>query len=300
MLTNPNTTLENLIAYSKMRLEQIFTDCLRFIPDENLASGMAYSFNSGGKHIRPLLVYAAGQLFNAPLEALDVAACAVEIIHTYSLIHDDLPCMDNSDIRRGKPTSHKVYGEAMAVLIGDALHTLAMQTLATYPAPLKDSQRLRMIAALSTACGPLGMATGQALDITHMCNQDLSCEMLQQIYHLKTGALISASLELGRLASKNNNMNSQYALKSLGDCIGLAFQIQDDILDIESNTTVLGKPQGLDLTNQKITYVTLHGLTAAKDEFNYLYEKALEIIHDLGPHAKLLEELTTSLLARQN
>src|ERR1700678_192902 len=178
--------------------------------------------------------------------------------------------MDNADLRRGKPSCHKVYGEGMAILTGDALHTLAMQMLASHPAPLKAEKRTQMMAALSKACGPFGMAAGQALDITVMNDDSISIELLTDIYRLKTGALFSACIELGRLASKDDDEINQRALKEFGDYIGLAFQIQDDILDVEGETALLGKTQGIDLIKNKVTYPKLAGLYKAKDKVQSL------------------------------
>ncbi|TAK73015.1 MAG: geranyl transferase [Gammaproteobacteria bacterium] len=281
------------------RIERVFTQYLQAIPSLELKTAMEYTLFNGGKRIRPLLIYATGSIFNAPLENLDIPACAVELIHTYSLIHDDLPCMDNADLRRGKPTCHKVYNEGMAVLTGDALHTLTMQIISSHPARLPAEKRLQMMAVLSKACGPFGMAAGQALDITVMNDPTLSTDLLLDIYRLKTGALLSACIELGRLASDNDDEIHQRALKEFGDCIGLAFQIQDDVLDIETSTELLGKQQGIDQINNKVTYPKILGLDQAKDKVQILYQEALMAINYLGDRAQLLRELTGYMLQRQ-
>jgi len=291
-------TLDVLIKQSASRLENIFPLYLKSIPALELKTAMEYSLLNGGKRIRPLLIYATGLIFNASLDNLDIPAAAVEIIHTYSLIHDDLPCMDNADLRRGKPTCHKVYSEGMAVLTGDALHTLAMQLMATHPAHLKPEKRLRMVTALSKACGPFGMAAGQALDITVMNDETISLNLLEEIYRLKTGALISACIELGHLASHDDDEFNQRALKEFSGSIGLAFQIQDDILDIETETAILGKPQGIDHKNNKVTYPKLVGLNPAKDKVEALYQQALEAINYLGNQAQLLRDLISFMLQR--
>lgn len=244
-------TLDELFQLCSNRLKTVFSSSLQDIPSLELKTAMEYTLFNGGKHIRPLLIYATGFIFDAPLENLDIPACSVELIHTYSLIHDDLPCMDNADLRRGKPTSHKMHGEGIAVLAGDALHTLAMQLISDYPAPLKADRRLQMMKNLTYACGPFGMAAGQALDITVMNDETISSDLLLDIYRLKTGALFAACIELGRLASKDDDEINQRALSEFGNCIGLAFQIQDDILDIESPTDLLGKSQGIDAKKQK-------------------------------------------------
>ncbi len=293
------SSLQDLFSLCLSRLQKVFMEYLNDIPSLELKMAMEHTLFNGGKRVRPLLIYATGSIFNAPLENLDIPACAVELIHTYSLIHDDLPCMDNADLRRGKPTCHKLYGEGMAVLTGDALHTLAMQTIASYPASLAAEKRMQMMAVLSNACGPFGMAAGQALDITVMNDPSLPSDLLLDIYRLKTGALFSACIELGRLASDNDDDFDQRALKEFGDCIGLAFQIQDDVLDIEVNTELLGKQQGIDHINNKITYPKLCGLEEAKDKIQTLYQQSLEAINYLGERAQLLRQLVTYLIERK-
>jgi farnesyl diphosphate synthase len=268
-----NLDLAGLAQLCGNRLEDVFKHYLHDIPSLELKNAMEYTLFNGGKRIRPLLIYATGCIFDAPFENLDIPASSVELIHTYSLIHDDLPAMDNADLRRGKPSCHKVYGEGVAVLTGDALHTLAMQMLANHPAPLQAEKRIQMMAVLSKACGPYGMAAGQALDITVMDSNAMSIQLLTDIYRLKTGALFTACIELGRLASSDDDEINQKALKEFGDCIGLAFQIQDDILDVEVETTLLGKRQGIDMVNNKITYPKLAGIDKAKDKVQTLYKK---------------------------
>lgn len=291
-------SLTQLFTLCTARLEKIFIDYIKNIPSLDLKAAMEYNLFNGGKRIRPLLIYATGSLFNAPLENLDIAASSVEIVHTYSLIHDDLPCMDDADLRRGKPTCHKVYGQGMAVLTGDALHTLAMQIIASHPAPLSPEKRLATLKVLSQACGPYGMAAGQALDITMMNDESITNALLLEIYRLKTGALLSASIQLGYLASDDEDEINQAAMLAFGDLIGLAFQIQDDILDVETSTELSGKPQGIDAKNNKVTYPQLHGLQAAKLKVESLYEEALETINYLGNKAQLLRELTGYMLQR--
>lgn len=296
---NNEITLTELSAFCASRLRQVFSRYLENIPAPELKAAMEYALWNGGKQIRPLLIYATGSIFNASADNLAIPAASVELIHTYSLIHDDLPCMDDADLRRGKPTCHKVYGQGMAVLTGDALHTLAMQIMASHPAPLKAERRVQMMKVLSEACGPFGMAGGQALDITVMHDGNISTDLLVDIYHLKTGALFSACIELGRLASNDDDDFNQTALKTFGDHIGLAFQIQDDILDIETSTELLGKTQGLDSKNNKITYASLNGLVAAREKVQALYQQAIEAIRYLGPRAQLLRELADQMLHRK-
>ncbi|HVE43908.1 MAG TPA: farnesyl diphosphate synthase [Gammaproteobacteria bacterium] len=298
--TNNAISLSALSDLCKSRLKKITDHYLNDIPSPELKSAMAYALSNTGKQLRPLLVYATGSIFNAPLENLDVPACSIELIHTYSLIHDDLPCMDNADLRRGSATCHKVFGEGLAVLTGDALHTLAMQILAAQPAALSAEQRTEMIAVLSTACGPFGMAAGQALDIILMQNTILPPETLTHIYRLKTGSLFAACIELGRIASGNQEPAHQQALAQFGQLIGLAFQIQDDILDIESSTEMTGKPQGIDAINNKSTYPLVYGLDEAKQAVRALYTQAIEYINYLGDHAALLRSLTGHILQQNN
>jgi farnesyl diphosphate synthase len=281
------------------RLQKIVTQYTAETPALELRSAMEYTLLNGGKRLRPLLIYATGFIFAAPLENLDIPACAVELIHTYSLIHDDLPCMDNADLRRGKASCHKIYGEGMAVLTGDALHTLAMQIIAAHPASLSAEKRVHIMKTLSYACGPFGMAAGQAQDITLLQDPHISSDLLLNIYHLKTGALFAACIQLGRLCSDDDNDLNQVALQRFGDCIGLAFQIQDDILDIETHSQQLGKTQGMDTKNNKITYPKLHGMLAAKQQVANLYEEGLEAINYLGDKAQLLRELTRMMLRRE-
>lgn len=297
-IMNADITLNELFDICSSRLKTICPVYLENIPSPDLKAAMEYNLLNGGKHLRPLLIYASGLIFNASLDNLDIPASSVELIHTYSLIHDDLPCMDNADLRRGKPTTHKIHGEGIAVLTGDALHTLAIQILANHPASLKPDRRLQMIQVLSQACGPYGMAAGQALDITVMNDNDLPHDLLVDIYRLKTGALFTACLELGRLASLDDNEINQKAFHQFGRAIGLAFQIQDDILDTASSTETMGKPQGIDIKNRKTTYPRLVGMIKAQEAVQSLYNEALEAINYLGQQAQVLRELTGYMLQR--
>lgn len=298
--TVSNLSLSDFKNMCTERLEDQFKVSLRDVPALELKHAMEYALLNGGKRLRPLLIYAAGAIFNAPIEALDLPACAVELIHTYSLIHDDLPCMDNADLRRGKASCHKAYGDGMAVLAGDALHTLAMQLLCSQAAPLKPERRVQMMIALSKACGPFGMAAGQALDITVMHDPGISIDLLTDIYELKTGALFTACMELGRLASKDDDEINQRALHKFGQAIGLAFQIQDDILDVEAEAKQLGKDPGMDVSNNKVTYPKIVGLLAAKEKVQTLYQESLEAINYLGSRARILRELVGVMLERKH
>lgn len=289
---------DNFYKERVARLQKLFADYLTDIPSLELKMALEYTLLNGGKRLRPMLVYAAGDLFGAPLDLLDGPACAVEMLHTYSLIHDDLPCMDNSDLRRGKASCHKSFSEGMAILAGDGLNTLAMQVITDYPASISKERRLQILSVLGKATGPFGMVAGQALDISVLSDTSISTDLLTDIYYLKTGALISACLETGRLASKDDDEVNQRALKTFGDRIGLAFQIQDDLLDIEMETKNLGKPQGLDSRNKKITYPQLFGVQKAYAKVETLYEEALEAINYFGSKAFYLRKLTNDMLKR--
>lgn len=283
---------------SAQRINAIYESYLRDIPSLDLKQAINYVLSNQGKLIRPQLVYASGNIFNAPLENLDVAASAIEMMHTYSLIHDDLPCMDNADLRRNQITCHKQFGDGMGVLTGDALQTLSIQILATHIAPLSSKQRLAMIKTLTQACGPFGMAAGQALDINMNLDKNLSENLILELYKLKTGALITACLELGRLSSTNEDEFDKKTLLDFGEAIGLAFQIQDDLLDMQGAAIQLGKKQGMDVKNNKMTYPVLFGVDKAQDKIDMLYLTALDAINHFGNKANLLREFTQYLLKR--
>ena len=267
---------------------------------ESLNEAVRYSVFGGGKRIRPVLVYAGGEAFNVAPETLDGCACAVEMIHTYSLIHDDLPAMDDDDLRRGRPTCHKAYNEATAILAGDALQALAFQALARDPAiTVPAEQRLRMIGALALAAGPGGMTGGQAIDLEAE-NRMLRLEELQGMHARKTGALIRASVELGALCADRIDEQRFRKVSRYADCIGLAFQIHDDVLDIESDTETLGKPQGSDLERNKATYPNLLGLEGAKRAAREALDEALSHLEDFGEEAGMLRQIALYIVERNN
>lgn len=300
MKTMNDLSLDQLATEVNQRLNNLLTSALEDTPSLELKNAMEYSLLNGGKRLRPLLIYAAGATFNANLDSLDAAAAAVELIHTYSLIHDDLPCMDDAAMRRGRPSCHKTFGEGMAVLAGDALHTFAMQIIAAHPAPLKAERRLQMLATLSYACGPFGMAAGQALDLTVMSDDSISSRVLEDIYKLKTGALFTACTIIGWQASNDDDETNLKAMREFGTHIGLAFQIQDDILDMTAETEDLGKPKGIDQQNNKFTYPKLHGLEAAQEKVATLYEQSLQAINYLGEDARFLREIAQRMLSRKS
>ncbi|AFC87537.1 geranylgeranyl pyrophosphate synthase [Frateuria aurantia DSM 6220] len=241
----------------------------------------------GGKRLRALLVYASGEALGVPLEKLDAPACAVELIHAYSLVHDDLPGMDNDDLRRGQPTVHIAYDVATAILVGDALQTLAFNLL-TDPANALDArQQVAMIASLAHASGPLGMVGGQAVDMESE-GASLSLEQLESLHARKTGALIRVSCELAAIAGAASTPVAQ-ALARYGSCLGLAFQIQDDVLDQTADTATLGKTAGKDQAQQKSTFPSLLGLDTARQRASDLFDQAREIAIEIsGQPAPLL------------
>lgn len=257
----------------------------------DLQKAMAYSVTNGGKRIRPLLVYATGISLGGNLEDLDVAACAVELIHAYSLIHDDLPAMDNADIRRGKPSCHKAFNEALAILAGDALQPLAFEIIATHPALLTSEQRVALVQTLSRASGVAGMAGGQSLDLAGSAS-------LVDMYKLKTGALLVASVEMGAIAANLKNPEILQYLKTYAENIGLAFQMQDDLLDFEASE-VTGKPKGLDLMNKKLTLSAQLGVGKTREAVEKLFASALDSLLVLKEKGALLRELGENLMRRK-
>jgi geranylgeranyl diphosphate synthase type II len=250
--------------------------------------------------MRPLLVYAACEALEGDIERADGAACAVELIHAYSLVHDDLPAMDDDDLRRGQPTTHKAFDEASAILAGDALQSLAFEVLADRRRnPQEAETRLQMIELLSQAAGPAGMVGGQAIDLGSVGLQ-LDQQALEVMHRHKTGALIEASVVLGALASGNPDELARKALLQYARAIGLAFQVQDDILDVESDTATLGKTQGKDEAHDKPTYPALLGLDAAKDYALELREQALHVLRPFGNSAEPLRELARYIVERRS
>jgi farnesyl diphosphate synthase len=263
-----------------------------------LHEAMRYAAQGGGKRIRPLLVYAAGELgddSSAEIQsALDAAAAAIECIHAYSLVHDDLPCMDDDDLRRGRPTVHKAFDEATALLVGDALQTRAFEILAN--APCDPQSRLAMISLLARASGSRGMAGGQAIDLESV-GKKLDLAGLKQMHAMKTGALLSCSVELGGIAAKLNAAQIQH-LANYSAALGLAFQIVDDVLDVTADSQTLGKTAGKDAANDKPTYVTLMGLDYAKRAATDLQETAIASLESFGAKAQALKDLALLVVSR--
>jgi farnesyl diphosphate synthase/geranylgeranyl diphosphate synthase type II len=262
-----------------------------------LQDAMRYALFNGGKRVRPLLVYLVNQLLNGDINQADAPACAIECVHSYSLVHDDLPAMDDDALRRGKPTCHIAFDEATAILAGDALQCFAFELLSAGSNNMNADTQLNMVCVLAKASGDRGMVAGQAFDLSHV-DKSLTLEQLQQMHAHKTGALINAAIELGYLSAQCTDTKAKTALLAYGDAIGLAFQVKDDILDIEGDTQTLGKPQGSDLEQNKPTYPALLGMEGAKAKLDSLHKTALGAVHPFGENGKLLRELADYIVNR--
>jgi geranylgeranyl diphosphate synthase, type II len=271
----------------------------RLSSPKTLVESMNYSLTAGGKRIRPLLIFATLRAFGKNEELGLPAACAVEMIHTYSLIHDDLPSMDNDDLRRGKPTNHKVFGEAMAILAGDALLTNSFQVLAQAHHPdVSDSMKLQLIIELSKAAGAEGMVGGQVADMEGE-QKKLSLEELEYIHKNKTGKLLSFCVTAGAILA-NASQEQIEQLREFSTHLGLAFQIRDDILDVEGNEEQLGKPVGSDTANEKTTYPALLGMEAAKEKLHFHIEKAKQCLRNANIEHEILEKICTYIEKRES
>lgn len=267
---------------------------------QRLADAMRYSLLNGGKRIRPALVYGAAMAVDnqkTAAAALDHIAAAVEMIHAYSLIHDDLPAMDDDDLRRGQPTCHRAFDEATAILAGDALQARAFELLSELP-DTAAAVCLQLVNNLAVAAGPRGMVGGQALDLQAV-NQSISLQQLETIHRLKTGAIIRAATAMGGIFAGADHSQCQ-ALDTYAEAIGLAFQVQDDILDIESTTEQLGKTQGADQALNKPTYPALMGMDAAKQLARQLHQQALDALAGFGATATPLRQLSEFIVARRH
>lgn len=265
-------------------------------PDAQLREAMSYSLTNGGKRVRPLLVYAGAQaVCDQPPPGLDSIAAALEAIHAYSLVHDDLPAMDDDALRRGQPTTHIAFNEATAILAGDALQTLAFELLADSPLPA--ALALALVRELAQASGARGMVLGQAIDLAAV-NQQLSLAQLEAMHNYKTGALIQAAVRMGALAAGADD-KALAALTDYAQAVGLAFQVQDDILDVTSDTETLGKQQGADHLHNKPTYVSLLGLEAAQTKAAELHAKALAALSGFNSGADALRQLADYIVQRR-
>ncbi|CAK4066973.1 (2E,6E)-farnesyl diphosphate synthase [Vibrio sp. 16] len=265
-----------------------------------LIDAMRYGLLLGGKRARPFLVYITGQMLGSSLEQLDTPAAAIECIHAYSLIHDDLPAMDDDELRRGQPTCHIKFDEATAILTGDALQTLAFTILAEGQlSPEAEAQRIMMVKVLAEASGAAGMCMGQALDLAAE-NRIVSLQELEEIHRNKTGALMKCAIRMGALAAGEKGIEVLPLLDKYADAIGLAFQVQDDILDVISDTETLGKPQGSDQELNKSTYPALLGLEGAINKAHTLLKEALQALDAIPYNTELLEEFARYVIERKN
>lgn len=268
------------------------------VAPERLHEAMRYTVLGGGKRVRPLLAFAAGELNNANEEKVTIAAVAVELIHAYSLVHDDLPCMDDDVLRRGKPTCHIEYGEAIALLTGDSLQSLAFQLLAEYSLADTPKMQLEMIRHLAQAAGSRGMAGGQAVDLASV-GRTLSLPELEFMHIHKTGALIRAAVMLGAHCGSRLDEAQLAALDHFAKCIGLAFQVVDDVLDAEATTAALGKTAGKDAENNKPTYVSILGGKQARELAEELRQEAYASLEMFEAAAGRLRQVTDFIIHRE-
>ncbi|MDD3650495.1 (2E,6E)-farnesyl diphosphate synthase [Immundisolibacter sp.] len=292
-------SLDDFLAAVRARSEAVLDRLLppADLPVARLAEAMRYAALGGGKRLRAALVYAGGEALGADPAALDAPAAAVELIHAYSLVHDDLPAMDDDDLRRGKPTCHRAFDEATAILAGDALQTLAFEVLAAAEA-IAPERRLAMLRELARASGVHGMAGGQALDLAAE-GKRLTLPELETVHRGKTGALIVASVRLGALVAPAADAPLLAALAAYGQALGLCFQIQDDILDIDGDTATLGKTAGADSARGKATYPALLGIDGARERARQECERAVAALAPLGAAAGRLAQLAAYSLSRR-
>lgn len=295
----------NISGEIAKRASDIETRIRRFLPEQyeyqkTIVDAMSYSVLAGGKRLRPMLMEAAYQMFDGTGQDIDSFMAAIEMIHTYSLVHDDLPAMDNDMYRRGKKTTHAVYGEAMGILAGDALLNYAFETVADALVRCNgDMRMIRAYAVLSRKAGIYGMIGGQVVDVeSEKKGQKVDQNCLDFIYRLKTGALIEASLMIGAILAGASDEEVTF-MEQAGTKLGLAFQIQDDILDVTSSLEVLGKPIGSDERNEKATYVAFEGLEKAKTEVERLSKEAVQILDGLKKDHTFLKELFLYLIHRE-
>lgn len=294
------TTFADLVPDYRARVEHTLNKALppASTMPEQLHEAMRYSCLGGGKRLRPLLVYASGQMMGIEADKLDVPAAAVELIHAYSLVHDDLPAMDDDDLRRGQPTCHKAYGEATAILVGDALQTLAFDTLAS-ATHIEPVQRVAMIQMLSKSSGSLGMCGGQATDMAFEGDSNIAEQALSRMHAMKTGALIWSSIMMPtRMAERDDERDK--ALATFAGHIGLAFQVKDDVLDVTSDTETLGKDSGSDIENDKTTYVSILGLDQAEQRVLDLHNAAVAALDGMACSSEPLRWLADYVINRES
>ncbi|MGH8551195.1 MAG: (2E,6E)-farnesyl diphosphate synthase [Methylococcales bacterium] len=299
---NPDEQLKSFMQAGQRRVDQALDG---WLPPTNripcrLHEAMRYSVFNGGKRMRPILTYGTGRALAIELDFLNGPACAVELIHAYSLVHDDLPAMDDDDLRRGKPTCHVAYDEATAILVGDGLQALAFQVLASDPSvPVSDITRIEMIKILVEAIGSHGMVGGQAIDLDSVGTR-LDLPSLENMHIHKTGALIRASVRLATRVAREVDEDKVIRLDRYAKCIGLSFQIQDDILDEESDSQTLGKTPGKDRDHHKPTYPGLLGMPGAKRKAMDLHEEALDSLSVFGRDAEILRVISSYIIQRRS
>jgi len=292
------TDFQDWLLGLQNRMETVLARALpaaEIVP-QRLHAAMRYAALGGGKRVRPLLVFAAGEVAGAHAERLEIAAAAVELIHAYSLVHDDLPCMDDDVLRRGKPTVHVAFDEATALLVGDSLQSLAFQLLAQEALAQDPRKQFEMLTLLAVAAGSRGMAGGQAIDLDSV-GRVLTLPELELMHIHKTGALIRAAVLLGALCGELSEAE-RAKLDRFAKCIGLAFQVVDDVLDAEASTATLGKTAGKDAEQNKPTYVSVLGVTQAKALADSLRQDGLDALAEFGPTAQRLRELADFIVLR--
>lgn len=283
------TEITNYIQSNQKRIEAFLADHILPKGDNSLHQAMRYCVLGGGKRFRPLLAYATGEAFNANPHTLDYIAAAVELVHAYSLAHDDLPAMDDDELRHGKPSLHKAYNEATAILVGDALLSLAFEILTSKKLELDPKLQLHIIKHLAKASGPEGMVLGQALDMSP--EEVTSTDRLQTIHFHKTGALLEASILMGAHASGISDEATLNSLETFSHHLGLAYQIQDDVLDLEASTEHLGKPAKSDIKQDKQTYAILLGIQEAKKQADQYYKEAFDQLAKINLQDSILAKL---------
>ena len=293
-LVNHNILQQRINLFLEQQLAQLV------INDNKLHQAMSYGLLIGGKRIRPYLVYITGEALGVSLDDLDGIAGALECIHAYSLLHDDLPAMDDDDLRRGQPTCHKAFDEATAILAGDSLQTLAFDILANhnFSDAIKPKQ-IKLIQQLITASGYQGMCGGQALDLA-ATDKEINLEQLETLHSLKTGALLEASVLMAAECAEHISTQDKQALKEYAQLVGLAYQVQDDIIDITSTQEQLGKPTGSDLASNKSTYPALLGLHGAQQKAENLFQQALQALASLPYNTQSLAEFATFIIKRSH
>lgn len=294
--------LSKYIQSCKDQVEQVIDYCLKQPSSisPTLTEAMRYSTLNGGKRFRPVLIYATVEALGAPRSHGDIAACAVELVHSYSLVHDDLPAMDDDDLRRGSPTCHIAFDEATAILAGDALQSLAFEVIASthLTSHLTSEERIQLITQLAQASGTSGMAGGQALDLAAE-GKTLTLDQLEQIHAHKTGSLIRGCVQMGAISAGCKDPAKRLALDDYAKAVGLAFQVQDDILDVIADTDTLGKSQGADIAMNKATYPQILGLEAAKTMAQSLLKEAHDALAPFDERAIALHKLAEYVVNRE-